>query len=307
MPEKQHRILIFGAGVIGSTYAVKFIKAGYKVTMLARSNRLKTLREYGLQYYEKDSIQCQKVDLIEKLEPNDIYDYIFVPVKYEQAESALLALKDNQSKNIITMINNPKGYSSWENILGKGKLLPAFPSAGGYIRDGILYSQFGPKALQATMFGEINGQVTERIRTLAAIFKTANIPYSISKNMDAMQRTHAAFIVALTRHLYSSDGVREQSEVAKQETIHKISSDIKAYLSSLEKAGIHITPSKLKILQICPVWLMDFTMRHLLKTKLVTNVFFGGHTINVKEEVELMNKDYIDFLRQNNVSLKTSE
>jgi 2-dehydropantoate 2-reductase len=141
--------------VIGSTYAIKFIKAGFKVTTLARSNRLKTLKENGLQYNENHSIKCVKVDIIETLEPSDIYDYIFVPVKYEQAESAFLALKDNQSKNIITMINNPKGYSAWENIVGKGKLLPAFPSAGGYIKDGILYSQFGPKALQATMFGAL--------------------------------------------------------------------------------------------------------------------------------------------------------
>jgi 2-dehydropantoate 2-reductase len=37
MSVKQARILIFGAGVIGSTYAIKFTKAGYKVTMLARS------------------------------------------------------------------------------------------------------------------------------------------------------------------------------------------------------------------------------------------------------------------------------
>ena len=227
-----------------------------------------------------------------------------MPVKYEQAEAALWALKDNQSKNIVTMINNPIGYSSWENILGKGKLLPAFPSAGGYIKDGILYSQFGPKALQATMFGEINGQVTERIKTLALIFKTAKIPYSISKNMDAMQRTHAAFIVALTRHLYSSNGIREQAEVTTKQTIHQISVDIKVYLGSLERSGIKITPSKLKILQICPVWLMDFTMRRLLKTKLVSDVFFGGHSINVKAEVELMNQDYLDFLRQNKVSLR---
>lgn len=112
--------------------------------------------------------------------------------------------------------------------------------------------------------------------------------------MDAMQRTHAAFIVALTRHLYSSDGIREQAEVTTKQTIHQISVDIKAYLGSLERSGIKITPSKLKILQICPVWLMDFTMRRLLKTKLVSDVFFGGHSINVKEEVELMNQDYLD-------------
>ena len=40
---------------------------------------------------------------------------------------------------------------------GQGRLLPAFPSVGGYFKEGIRYSQVGPKAVQATNLGEING------------------------------------------------------------------------------------------------------------------------------------------------------
>lgn len=46
---KQDKILIFGAGVIGSIYAMKFIEAGLDVTIFARSNRFKSLKENGLQ------------------------------------------------------------------------------------------------------------------------------------------------------------------------------------------------------------------------------------------------------------------
>ena len=118
-----------------------------------------------------------------------------------------------------------------------------------------------------------------------------------------MQKTHAAFVTALSKHLYSGDRVREQSEVTSKESVHEITLSIKDYLSSLEKAGIKITPSKLKILLLCPVWLMDFSMGLLLKTKIASDVLFGGHSINVKDEVELMDRDFADFLRQRNVSL----
>ena len=44
MSTTQERILIFGAGVIGSMYAIKLIEAGFDVTVFAHSNRYKSLR-----------------------------------------------------------------------------------------------------------------------------------------------------------------------------------------------------------------------------------------------------------------------
>lgn len=113
--------------------------------------------------YEKDKVKSIKVNVIDKLQNDDVYDYIFVTVRYDRSESALLALKDNQSKNIVTMISNPIGFSSWLDIVGD-RLLPAFPGVGGQIKDGILYARFPPKILVATTFGEISGVVTKLIR-----------------------------------------------------------------------------------------------------------------------------------------------
>lgn len=98
MSAKQDRILIFGAGVIGSMYAMKLIEAGFDVTLFAHSNRFKSLSENGLQYKEKGSVQSIQVKVIDALENDDIYDFIFVTVRYDRSESALLALKDNQAK-----------------------------------------------------------------------------------------------------------------------------------------------------------------------------------------------------------------
>ena len=136
----KNRVLIFGAGVVGSAYAIKFIEAGIDVTIFARSNRLKALQESGLQYNEKGVVKSIEVNVIGALENDDIYDFVFVPVRYDQSESALLALKDNQSKIIITMTNNSAGFSSWLEIVGD-RLLPAFPGVGGQIKEGVLYAQ----------------------------------------------------------------------------------------------------------------------------------------------------------------------
>ena len=42
------RILIYGAGVQGSLYAARLQEAGYRVTVLARGERLATLRAQGI-------------------------------------------------------------------------------------------------------------------------------------------------------------------------------------------------------------------------------------------------------------------
>ena len=47
------RILIYGAGVIGSLYAALFAEAGYDTNIYARGKRLEALRNNGLQYKKK--------------------------------------------------------------------------------------------------------------------------------------------------------------------------------------------------------------------------------------------------------------
>lgn len=301
MSGKTNRILMYGAGVIGSLYAVKFAEAGLDIALLARGNRLQTLRERGLQYHENGNIKRIDMKVIEKLEQDDRYDFIFVPVRYDQAESALLALKDNPSPNIVTMTNNSTGYSSWVNIVGE-RLLPAFPSAGGEMKNGVLYAQFGPRALQATTFGEINRQVTTRVKELEKLFRRAKIASTISKDITAFQITHAAWVTALNKSLYTEDGIMDQATAVSTTTVRSMALTIKAYLRSVEKAGIRITPSMLKLVLHCPDWLVEMVLRKLLNTKLAADVLLGGHASVVRPETQMLDRDFIDFLKRNNVS-----
>ena len=44
----KRKILIYGAGVIGSTYGGLIAKSGHNVTLLARNKRLSELQEKGV-------------------------------------------------------------------------------------------------------------------------------------------------------------------------------------------------------------------------------------------------------------------
>ena len=54
------RILIYGAGVIGSLYAVLFAETGYDTSIYARGKRLEFLKKNGLLYKKNQNIRDRK-------------------------------------------------------------------------------------------------------------------------------------------------------------------------------------------------------------------------------------------------------
>lgn len=117
---------------------------------------------------------------------------------------ALEELKDNISPNIVTMVNTLEAYTDWEQICGKGRIIPAFPGAGGSYDNKVLKADFTPAIIQVTTCAEITGNKSERLKKLAAIFKTSRIPYSIVKDMHSWQLCHVAMVVPIADAYYKS-------------------------------------------------------------------------------------------------------
>ncbi|MBJ9990661.1 MULTISPECIES: ketopantoate reductase family protein [Paenibacillus] len=300
MSAKQARILIFGAGVIGSMYAMKLIEAGFDVTLFAHSKRFKSLSENGLQYKEKGSVKSIQVKVIDTLENDDIYDFIFVTVRYDRSESALLALKDNQSKHIVTMTSNSIGFSSWLDIVGD-RLLPAFPGFGGQMKDGVLHARFLPKIIAATAFGEVNGEVTERIEKLAKLFKTAKLPYVIKKDMQAYLITHSVSDIAMLSVLHSEDKITDKKTVRTRKTARQITVTLKAYLRAIQKAGVSIDPPMLKMVVKFPNLLLDLFFMTWLRTKMVRDMMLPDYANRANNEIVQLSHDLMKFLSQKDI------
>lgn len=300
MSAKQDRILIFGAGVIGSMYAIKLIEAGFDVSLFAHSNRYKSLRENGLQYIEKGTVRSIQVNVIDTLENDDVYDFIFVTVRYDRSEAALLALKDNQSKNIVTMTSNSIGFSSWLDIVGD-RLLPAFPGFGGQIKDGVLHARFLPKFIAATAFGEINGVVTERIENLAILFKNAKLPYVIKKDMQAYLITHSVSDIAMLSFLHSENKIIDKKTARTRKTARKITFTLKAYLRAIQKAGVSIDPPMLKMVLKFPNLFLDLFFMRWLRTKMVRDMMLPDYANNANNEIVQLSNDLMKFLSQHDI------
>ncbi|MGB4658774.1 MAG: 2-dehydropantoate 2-reductase N-terminal domain-containing protein, partial [Mobilitalea sp.] len=134
---RKEKILIYGAGVIGSIFGGKLSLSGVDITLLARGKRLEELRKDGiiLKNAISGEIEKIKVTIIDNLEENDIYDYIIVPVQNTQVESILPILSKNRSSNIVFVVNNPSGYQNYIDSVGYQRVMIGFPSAGGERKD----------------------------------------------------------------------------------------------------------------------------------------------------------------------------
>ena len=75
------RILIYGAGVIGSLYAALLADAGYDTSIYARGKRLEILKNDGLLYKKNQDLIKAKIKILEEVPDDDIYDFI-LPVSY---------------------------------------------------------------------------------------------------------------------------------------------------------------------------------------------------------------------------------
>ena len=287
--KSNYKVLFYGTGVIGSVYAVKLSKAGHDVSVYARGSRLLILKSKGLLYSENNSVARASVKVLDNLDLAELFDYIFVPIRYNQIETALSELAANKSHNIVTMANNPNGYEKWESLVGKGRLIPAFAGAGGKIEDDILHFKFTPRILQPTTFGEIDGTITDRIRGLAEIFKSCKIPYSISKNMDAWQKSHIALVVPLANAIYF-DGGDNFTTAKNNEAIKLMGAELKKSFNAIKAIGIHITPSKLSIFRVFPLWFVKLGLKFFCNTKLAGAI--SSHVPYIKEEMLLLEKDF---------------
>ena len=85
------KILVYGAGVIGSIYAARLYEAGCKITLLARGKHFEDLKQNGV--IIKDTLTgkqtISKIPLTPQLEANDFYDLIIVTVRLDQLDRRL--------------------------------------------------------------------------------------------------------------------------------------------------------------------------------------------------------------------------
>lgn len=283
------RVLIYGAGVIGSLYAALISEARADVSVYARGNRLKELQMYGLRYKKNNEIRTAKVSVLSRLLPLDSYDFILLAVRENQLHIALAELKANISPVIVTMVNSLETYDTWEKICGKGRILPAFPGAGGGFDGDILDAALTPRFIQPTTIGMSGGREKE----LFDLFRSAMIPCQVVKDMHSWQICHLAMVVPIADAYYHSDDPEHAGN--DHVLMNKTAKQIRRNLFNVKTKGIKLVPIKMKLLQILPCSIMGFILGIIFRSRFGEK-FMYRHSIKAPDEMRRLHEQFYNYI-----------
>jgi 2-dehydropantoate 2-reductase len=289
------KILIYGAGVIGSLYAVLFSKnKNTDVSVYTRGKRLEELCENGLRYCDKDTVKVANVRIIDTVKDDDIYDYIFLTVRENQLYKALEELRVNISQNIVTMVNSLDDYKKWEDICGKGRIIPAFPGAGGSIDDGILNAGLTPALIQPTTFGEISERNTKRTSELSRLFHNSHIPYQIVSDMHLWQLCHLAMVVPIADAYYESEDPEKAG--ADRRLMSKTAGKIKRNMKWLKNHEGKLSPKKFYMFTLVPKRLIAVGLTITFKSEFGDR-FMYRHSMKAPDEMRELHRKFYGYIK----------
>ncbi|MFP4343258.1 MAG: ketopantoate reductase family protein [Anaerolineales bacterium] len=203
------KILVYGAGVLGSLYGARLYEAGHDVTLLARGQRLIDVREHGvvLEDVQTHVRTTTRIPVVDALAPETAYDLVLVVVRKSQLETVLPTLAANRATpNVLFLLNNAAGPDQLVEALGFDRVLLGFPGAGGERVGHVVRYVTTAGKVQATTIGEPEGRISPRITAIAEALNSAGFPVTISRNMDAWLKTHVALVSPIANALYMVGG-----------------------------------------------------------------------------------------------------
>ncbi len=295
------KILVYGAGVIGTLYAARLQDGGNRVTVVARDQRLADIRRYGLALEDivGHGQSTTQVDTTERLGPDDQYDVALIAVRRDQVASIVPELTaNNRIPTLIFMLNNPTGSSDLAQALGRDRVLLGFPGAGG-TRDGHLV-RYAMIAQQPTTLGELDGKRTPRLRRLVETFRQCGFPTTTSRDMDAWLKAHAFFVTAISGAIYIAGGdCRRLSE--DKATVALMAKGVREGYSAVQALGLSVAPFALKVLFTwLPPTFAIYYWRNFFASKMADYVF-GRHARAASREMRELANDCRSLLEKSRV------
>jgi 2-dehydropantoate 2-reductase len=284
------KILVYGAGVIGSIYAARLHEAGCDVTLLARAKRYEDLKQNGI--IIKDELTgkqtTKNVPLTQQLKDSDFYDLVIVTVRLDQVDTVVPVLKENNACPLVMfMLNNPENIEQLTNELPQKHIILGFPGVGGTYQGSLIsYIQIQE---QKTTIGEINGETSALIKEIRTLFESAGFKVEINANMQAWLKTHAIFVVCIAAQIIKEDG--NSVQLGKNRRSVKIMVEsIREGFTACKKLGIPISPANLKVIfMIMPQWFSVLYWQKALQGK-IGQLAMAPHANTAKDEMKLLAK-----------------
>ena len=304
---KPAKILVYGAGPLGSIFAASLQRAGHDVSLLARGIRLDELREHGIVItnFASGERSITNVNVVTALLPDDAYDLILVIMRKNHALQILPVLAANQSSpNVLFLMNNAAGPDALVAVLGKGRVLIGFPSSAGTRRVHEVIALTGSaEEVYSVPIGEVDGRITDRTRYVADILSSpVEFKAEIRTDMDAWSKCHVALLMpAFAPALYAC-GTDNYRMARTPDAIILTIRGIKEAFRALKALGYPIIPQYIRILAAMPEPLLVPVLRKALQKERM-EIAMAAHANAARDEMKHLTLEFRELTADSGVAM----
>ncbi|MFO7978623.1 MAG: 2-dehydropantoate 2-reductase N-terminal domain-containing protein [Bacteroidales bacterium] len=291
------KILVFGAGVIGTTYAWQLSEAGHDVSLLVRKQRMIRYSHSGvtisctdMRGKKKEYVQTVfRPQTIDRLDPKSGFDLIIVAVKNFQLNDVVPYISQfSGNAHILFLGNLWNEFSLIEKHLPKGRFFFGFPDmAGGGRTDNSINCYLFRKS--HTLLGEPNGKMTSRLKTVISLFESSGLQPKPVSNIVPWIKAHYIRPGATLGAVIKAGGARAFAENKK--VISQLVKTMKEGFRVCQKAGTNprkISPYSMFFLPLpISTWLLK---------KSFTREKQAVIDAHMKHGFDEMKKQYLDIL-----------
>jgi 2-dehydropantoate 2-reductase len=198
------KVLVIGAGVIGSVYAGHLAGAGHEVALMARGSRLRNLTERGLRLRRSGGSDASPAVTVIDDVPATPLDLVIIAVRRDQAGVAV-AQAARVTTSVAMLFGNFAGMTAeLGTALGSDKAIAGFPGVGGRIEDDgvityVLIDQ------QPTVVGTI-GASAETSDLVEGVVRKAGFPTKREPDMGGWLASHSALVVPMAAAIRAAGG-----------------------------------------------------------------------------------------------------
>lgn len=296
------KILIYGAGIVGTTYGWQLSKAGHEITVLVRPEKKQSIKEEGIPIHcadfrgEQKEIEevVFKPDVIDSLSADNDFEYIIVTANNLHLKEILPILSKSVGNAHILFFQNMwvDDLDSINKYIPEKQYFFGFPFMVGGGRDvGCIYSAISGLKQSHTPLGEPNGEISERVQKIAKAFEEANLKPIIYNEIKIWLITHYAVAAGLSAGIMKAKGGRN---FANNPAILKEA--IKAIREGLEvcqKLGYNPKAEKANRLYSLPFFIAIPIAKKVYNNEALC-LMFDGHTQHSPDEMKKMLEDIIE-------------
>ncbi len=195
------RVVILGAGGVGSVVAGHLARQGVDVVMIARPGHARAVQQNGLQLTGLSDFRVQ-LPAYSEASALDTADVLLITVKTKDMRPALESVKHLRLGAVASLQNGVVKNDQMARVFGASTVLGATTMIGAtLVGDGqVHYSLDG-----ITFFGEPDGRRSARVERLAQTFVDAGLKAAAVENIVSIEWTKQAIqnpfapLAALTR------------------------------------------------------------------------------------------------------------